>query len=103
MNIDVDITTLIGLSGAFFSTIAYFPQVVKTWQTKSAEDMSWAMLIALCMGIVLWLVYGLKLHNMPLIAANIVTLTFTTTILGLKFAYSSKQDGKIGWRRKRVG
>ncbi|MEM9772283.1 MAG: SemiSWEET transporter [Cyanobacteria bacterium P01_D01_bin.73] len=94
MNFDIDPTTLIGLGGAFLTTMAYFPQVLKTWQTKSAEDMSWVMLIALCIGVVLWLIYGFKLHNTPLIAANIVTLTFTTTILGLKIVYSPKRaDG----------
>ena len=94
------ITTL-GLIAGVLTTIAYLPQLIKTWQTKSAHDLSWSMLIVLCTGIVLWLVYGFYIQNIPIIAANIVTFVFTSMILVLKIKY--KQESEVGERMKDEG
>ena len=94
------ITTL-GLIAGVLTTIAYLPQLIKTWQTKSAHDLSWSMLIVLCAGIVLWLVYGFYIQNIPIIAANIVTFVFTSMILVLKIKY--KQESEVGERMKDEG
>ena len=87
MDVYIDSTTLLGIAAGCLTTLAYLPQVIKTWQSKSADDMSWTMLVALCVGIVLWLAYGITVRDWPVIAANVVTLAFATTILGLKIAY----------------
>jgi len=94
------ITTL-GLIAGVLTTIAYLPQLIKTWQTKSAHDLSWSMLIVLCAGIILWLVYGFYIQNIPIIAANIVTFVFTSMILVLKIKY--KQESAVGERMKDEG
>lgn len=94
------ITTL-GLIAGVLTTIAYLPQLIKTWQTKSAHDLSWSMLIVLCTGIILWLVYGFYIQNIPIIAANIVTFVFTSMILVLKIKY--KQESAVGERMKDEG
>lgn len=85
------ITTL-GLIAGVLTTIAYLPQLIKTWQTKSAHDLSWSMLIVLCAGIILWLVYGFYIQNIPIIAANIVTFLFTSMILVLKIKYKHDSE-----------
>ena len=79
--------TALGLTAGIFTAIAYLPQLIKTWKTKSAHDLSWSMLIVLCAGIILWLVYGVYIHNLPIIATNIVTFLFASTILVLKLSY----------------
>ena len=94
------ITTL-GLIAGVLTTIAYLPQLIKTWQTKSAHDLSWSMLIVLCTGIILWLVYGFYIQNIPIIAANIVTFVFTSMILVLKIKY--KQESEVGDTMKDEG
>ena len=94
------ITTL-GLIAGVLTTIAYLPQLIKTWQTKSAHDLSWSMLIVLCTGIILWLVYGFYIQNIPIIAANIVTFIFTSMILVLKIEY--KQESEVGDTMKDEG
>jgi hypothetical protein len=38
-------------------------------------------------GIVLWLIYGLMLNDMPLIASNAVTFLLSGTILALKLRH----------------
>jgi len=83
-----DFTTVLGLVAGALTTIAYLPQLIKTWKSKSAEDLSWSMLITLCVGIVLWLIYGTYVHDLPVILANVVTLMLSSVILVLKLRYS---------------
>ena len=87
-----DFITALGLIAGVLTTIAYLPQLIKTWQTKSAHDLSWSMLIVLCTGIILWLVYGFYIQNIPIIAANIVTFLFTSMILVLKIKYKHDSE-----------
>ena len=76
--------TLIGLAAAFCTTIAFLPQVIQTWRTRSTRDLSLPMFSIFTTGIALWLVYGLIVRDIPLIAANGVTLVLSGTILWFK-------------------
>ena len=77
----------IGMVAAVLTTIAYIPQVVKIYRTKSARDVSLRMFSLLATGVSLWLVYGIMMRSAPLILANIVTLALSLTVLGLKIKY----------------
>ncbi len=79
--------TLIGLAAAFCTTIAFLPQVIQTWRTRSTKDLSLAMFLVLTTGIFLWLVYGLILRDIPLIAANGTTFVLSGTILYFKLRH----------------
>ena len=85
----MDLTTSLGLVAGALTTLAYFPQVVKTWRAKSADGMSWSMLIILCLGISLWLLYGVYAQDTPVIVANVVTLVFACLILAMKVRYEA--------------
>jgi MtN3 and saliva related transmembrane protein len=61
--------------------------VIHTIRTRSTHDISLRMYSLYTVGIFLWLIYGLLLHDMPLIAANAVTLVLSGTILGLKLRH----------------
>lgn len=87
---EIEPITALGITAGVLTTIAYLPQLIKTWKSKSADDLSWSMLITLCTGIILWLVYGFSVSDIPIIAANIVTLLFASVILVLKIRYSKQ-------------
>ncbi|WP_447970439.1 SemiSWEET transporter [Nitrospira sp. M1] len=82
-------TTVIGLLAGVLTTTAFLPQLIQTWKTRSADDVSLGMLLTLCTGILLWIVYGVSLRDLPLIVANGVTFVFAFTILCLKIHYKS--------------
>ena len=75
---------LIGYSAAALTTLAYVPQVVKAWRTRSTADLSFVTLTALTSGVFLWLVYGIALRSAPIIAANATTFVLTSALLALK-------------------
>ncbi len=79
--------TAIGLAAAFCTTIAFLPQVIRTWRTRSTGDLSLGMFLVFTTGIFLWLVYGLYVHDVPLIAANSVTFVLSGTILFFKLRH----------------
>lgn len=83
----MDFITLIGLAAATLTTIAFVPQVVRAWRTRSTHDISLPMFLTLAIGIVLWLIYGAMIRDLPLILANLVTLVLVLMILFLKLRY----------------
>lgn len=83
----MDWITLLGLLAGALTTIAFLPQVLKTWRTKSTEDISAIMFITFCLGLLLWLIYGLLINSLPIIFANALTLIFSSIILYFKFRF----------------
>ena len=79
--------TFLGLIAGALTTIAFLPQVIKTWKTKKTEDISLGMFLILCSGILLWLIYGLLTNDLPLVLANGVTFLFAVIILLFKLKY----------------
>ena len=76
--------TVLGLLAATCTTLAFVPQAMKSWRTRSTGDLSLKMYVTLVVGVALWLVYGIALGDLPLIAANAVTLVLAGSILYVK-------------------
>lgn len=83
----MDATTALGLTAATLTTSSFLPQLAKVWRTKSAEDLSYGMFSSFSLGIALWLLYGLLRGDVPVIAANGLTLVLSVAILVLKTRY----------------
>ncbi|WP_374634642.1 SemiSWEET transporter [Ferrovibrio sp.] len=77
----------VGLLAGTLTTVAYLPQVIQVWRTRSARDISLGMFLLMVSGISLWLVYGLMIGSVALIAANSVTLVLTMLVLIGKLKY----------------
>ena len=83
----IDKFEIIGLIAAVLTTAAYIPQAYKTWKTKSAGNISLTMYLAMFVGIILWLIYGIHLNSLAMILANSVTAVLTLIIIGFKLRY----------------
>jgi len=90
----MDIINVTGTLAGILTTIAFIPQVAKTWKTRSAGDISLLMFLLFSSGVLLWLIYGLLLHAMPIIIANAITLSLSASILLLKINDLRKQRGR---------
>lgn len=73
--------TLLGLAAAACTTVSFVPQVLKAWRSGSSADLSLGMYGLFTVGIVLWLVYGIAVRDVPIIVANVVTLALVLSIL----------------------
>jgi MtN3 and saliva related transmembrane protein len=84
----MDWTQTIGIAAGVCTASSLLPQVVKTLREKKAEDVSIAMLFVLQAGLILWIVYGIKRNDMPIIITNCFSLLVNITMVILRFKYN---------------
>jgi MtN3 and saliva related transmembrane protein len=82
---------VLGYFAGALTTFAFLPQVLRIVRTRSAHDVSWGMITMFCVGVALWLWYGIRLASLPLIAANGVTLALVLTMFVLKLRFGSRK------------
>lgn len=80
-------TQIIGLAAGVCTAISLIPQVIKTIKEKEAEDVSLIMLLVLATGLALWIVYGIKRNDLPIIATNSFSLLVNITMVVLRIKY----------------
>lgn len=89
----------LGFAAAALTTTAFVPQAWMTFRTRDVSGISLGMYSAFTLGIVLWLVYGIRLGAWPLIVANTVTLVLAGAVLLMKI----RIERTPGYRRPRDG
>jgi len=83
----MEISAIYGYLAAFCTTVSFIPQIFKIIKEKEAKDISTGMYLIFTFGILMWLVYGILLNELPIIIANSFTLAFACTILILKYKF----------------
>ena len=81
---------VVGLIGAFLSSITFMPQVWLAWKTKSVGDLSLGMLLIVFTSVLVWLVYGFYLNLLPVIVANSIVFLLSLLLLYFKFTFPKK-------------
>ena len=76
-----------GYLAAMLTTLSFVPQAVKTIRSRDTRGLSLGMYVVFTAGVAMWLVYGIALHSIPMILANVVTFLLSATILGLKLKH----------------
>jgi MtN3 and saliva related transmembrane protein len=83
----MNMVTAVGLLAGTLTTVAFLPQVVHTWKSKSAKDLSLPMLLSFTTGVLCWLIYGIWIESIPIAITNGVTLVLAGANLALKLKY----------------
>lgn len=81
----------IGIAAGTLTTIAFVPQVLRVWRTRTARDLSLATFSIFTAGVALWLAYGVMISSLPIVLANAVTLLLAGSILFLKIAFDRRR------------
>lgn len=90
MNTISPVVNAIGLAAAVCTTISFVPQLIRVWRLRSAREISLTMFLVYSLGVVLWLLYGIFIHSLPVILANAVSLVLSLAILALKLKFDRK-------------
>ena len=85
-------TQFVGILAATITSVASLPQLLKTWKTKKADDLSYGLLVFLVAGISLWLLYGVLIGAVPVVIESAVSLASVGSIAVLKIVYG-RSDG----------
>jgi MtN3 and saliva related transmembrane protein len=88
MNLSTD--EWLGFAAATLTTASFVPQAWLTFRTRDVSGISLVMYSAFTLGIVLWLVYGIRLEAWPLIVANTITLVLAGAVLVMKIRLEAR-------------
>ena len=86
----MDITTGIGIGAGICTGISLLPQLIKLIKEKKANNLSLFYLVILFVGLVLWIWYGMRKSDIPIVATNVVSLLLNVCIIGLSVRYKKK-------------
>ena len=88
----MNFVSLVGFGAGTLCTLAYLPQALHSFRTKSVRDLSFAMLLSLNLGLLLWVAYGFLIHSLPLILPNAITFFLAFPLLIMKLRYREATD-----------
>ena len=83
----MDTTDILGLAAGFLTTLAFVPQLLKMWRSRSAKDVSLRTYVAFSTGVALWLAFGILKGEVAIILWNAVTLVLTACIVAMKVRF----------------
>ncbi len=81
---------VVGSVAAALTAFSFIPQIIKVARTRSAKDVSVATLVQLAAGVTLWILYGIHLRDVIIIAANGITLASMAVLLFLYRKYAHR-------------
>lgn len=83
----MNFVSLVGFGAGTLCTLAYLPQALHSFRTKSVRDISLIMLVSLNVGLVLWVAYGFLIRSLPIILPNAITFFLAFPLLIMKMRY----------------
>lgn len=82
---------LIGYAAATLTTVAFVPQVIRVYRTRSVEGISTSMYLAFLVGVTMWVLYGIQIGSLPVVIANAVTFLLAAAVLVGKMRYGRRE------------
>lgn len=80
------IVELSGWLASFFTTIIFFPQLIKAIKTKMTDDISMWMLILSVIGNGFWLTHASMIENLPLLVCALLIILISITLIVFKYS-----------------
>jgi MtN3 and saliva related transmembrane protein len=78
----------IGISATIFTVSSTIPQITKGLKNKKMDDVSVWLIMALIVGLSLWVTYGIVKSDIVIAGGNSVGLSLNVVLLLVKFKYS---------------
>jgi MtN3 and saliva related transmembrane protein len=81
---------VIGITAGIFTSASMLPQVIKIIKEKRAEQVSLVMICVLITGVSLWIWYGVRKQDFPIIITNAFSLLINMILIFLRIKYRDK-------------
>lgn len=88
----MDYVKILGLTAGTISSIAFLPQVIHVWKTRSVKDLSLNMLGLLILSVSMWLAYGILVKDVAIIYTNSMVLAMCLILLFFKFKFKPMKN-----------
>ena len=86
-------TEVIGIVAGFCTSISLLPQLIKIIREKTAQNISLFYLIILFVGLGLWIYYGVKRDDIPIILTNVVAILINLAMIVAGLKYKKRNPG----------
>lgn len=86
----MSIANLFGSIAFVTSVIGLLPQVIKSIQTKSTQDVSMLMLINYAVCSIAWIVYGSSTGSFFVLMSNVLGIISALILIWLKLVYDER-------------
>lgn len=83
----MNLTEFVGHIGSALSSITFMPQVYQAWKTRRVDDINLAMLLIVFSSTIVWLVYGFRLHLLPVIICNGIICCLSLVLIYFKLSF----------------
>lgn len=94
---DEMVVTVLAVTATALSALSLLPQVIRTWRTRSAGDISGTWLIVVLLSMAMWIAYGGVTGAHAILWANLTGLQ-AAVILGVKLNSSRRPYAEAGLR-----
>jgi len=84
------IENFVGFAAGLLIAISMIPQVIKSYKTKKVEDISLLMLFIILIGELLWVIYGILITSLPIIAMDAFGFFVTIILVIMKISYEKQ-------------
>jgi len=75
------VTMIIGVVAGACTSLSLLPQLIKIMKEKKANEISLFYLAVLFVGLVLWIIYGIRREDIPVIVTNGVAIAINILII----------------------
>ncbi len=82
----------VGYVSAIILNTSAIPQIIKTYKSRSAKDLSWGFFGALLTGLTLNVVYGALIDHPAIYIGSTVSLGLYGSIAVMKYRFTPKND-----------
>ncbi len=83
---------IVGLIAGTLSCITFVPQIIKTYQSKSVNDVSITTFVIIAISNLLWLYYGVEMNSPSIILTNVVVFASATAMISMKLLFTTKDS-----------
>lgn len=80
------------MTAALLSTVSLLPQIKRTWETRSAADLSFGWMVTALTAMILWVVYGLMLDGWSVVLANSLAGSMIAALIVMKIVFDRRQS-----------
>jgi len=81
--------SILGIVAAALVTSSFLPQIIRGYRTKKLGDVSYWLMTMICVGMSLWIVYGVAKQDFVIIGANVSTIVLNVVLLIMKRKYTN--------------
>lgn len=83
----------IAYAAGLLGMVSFLPQIVMSARTRKMSDISWLMLVATFLSVLLYEVYAVALHLIPVVIMNGILMVSVIVTMVLKFRFSERGRG----------